>query len=51
MRLPDGTMMVSDDSPRPGTTIEALAQLKPAFRPGGTVTAGNSCPSTTAPPQ
>lgn len=44
VRLPDGTMMVSDDSPRPGTTIEALAQLKPAFRPGGTVTAGNSCP-------
>jgi acetyl-CoA C-acetyltransferase len=33
-----------DDGPRPGTTTEALAKLKPAFRPGGTVTAGNSCP-------
>jgi len=33
-----------DDGPRPGTTMEALAQLKPAFRPDGTVTAGNSCP-------
>ena len=33
-----------DDGPRPGTTTEVLAQLKPAFREGGTVTAGNSCP-------
>ncbi|MBV9837592.1 MAG: acetyl-CoA C-acyltransferase, partial [Solirubrobacterales bacterium] len=33
-----------DDGPRPGTTIEVLAQLKPAFRPDGTVTAGNACP-------
>jgi acetyl-CoA C-acetyltransferase len=33
-----------DDGPRPGTTLEALAKLKPAFKPGGTVTAGNSCP-------
>ena len=33
-----------DDGPRPGTTMEALAKLKPAFKPGGTVTAGNSCP-------
>jgi acetyl-CoA C-acetyltransferase len=33
-----------DDGPRPGTTVEVLAQLKPAFREGGTVTAGNSCP-------
>jgi acetyl-CoA acetyltransferase family protein len=31
-----------DEHPRPGTTIEALAALKPAFRPGGTVTAGNA---------
>src|SRR5919199_1729952 len=31
-----------DDGPRPGTTMEVLAQLKPAFNPdGGTVTAGN----------
>src|SRR5919204_4507615 len=34
-----------DDGPRPGTTMEVLAELKPAFNPdGGTVTAGNSCP-------
>jgi acetyl-CoA C-acetyltransferase len=33
-----------DDGPRPGTTMEVLVQLKPAFREGGTVTAGNSCP-------
>jgi acetyl-CoA C-acetyltransferase len=33
-----------DDGPRPGTTMEVLSQLKPAFRPDGTVTAGNSCP-------
>ena len=33
-----------DDGPRPGTTLEKLASLKPAFRPDGTVTAGNACP-------
>ncbi len=33
-----------DDGPRPGTTMEVLAQLRPAFRPDGTVTAGNACP-------
>ena len=33
-----------DDGPRPGTTMDVLAQLKPAFRPDGTVTAGNACP-------
>ncbi len=33
-----------DDGPRPGTTLEKLAELKPAFNPEGTVTAGNSCP-------
>jgi acetyl-CoA C-acetyltransferase len=33
-----------DDGPRPGTTMEVLAGLKPAFREDGTVTAGNSCP-------
>ncbi len=31
-----------DEHPRPDTSIEALAALKPAFRPGGSVTAGNS---------
>ncbi|HEY7891466.1 MAG TPA: acetyl-CoA C-acyltransferase [Solirubrobacteraceae bacterium] len=33
-----------DDGPRPGTTLEKLAQLPPAFKPDGTVTAGNACP-------
>ncbi len=33
-----------DDGPRPSTTVERLAELKPAFKPGGTVTAGNACP-------
>jgi acetyl-CoA C-acetyltransferase len=41
---PDGTEVTKDDGPRPGTTMEALANLKPAFREDGTVTAGNSCP-------
>jgi acetyl-CoA C-acetyltransferase len=31
-----------DEHPRPGTTVETLAGLKPAFRKGGTVTAGNA---------
>jgi acetyl-CoA acyltransferase len=34
----------ADESPRPDTTMEALAKLAPAFRKGGTVTAGNSSP-------
>ncbi|HEX6663234.1 MAG TPA: acetyl-CoA C-acyltransferase [Gaiellaceae bacterium] len=33
-----------DDGPRRGSTLEALATLEPAFKPGGKVTAGNSCP-------
>lgn len=32
----------TDEHPRPDTTMEALAKLAPAFRRGGTVTAGNS---------
>jgi acetyl-CoA C-acetyltransferase len=31
-----------DEHPRPGTTMESLGRLKPAFREGGSVTAGNS---------
>lgn len=31
-----------DEAPRPGTTFEVLAKLKPAFRPDGTITAGNA---------
>jgi acetyl-CoA C-acetyltransferase len=42
--LPDGTEVSRDDGPRPGTSMEKLAALKPAFKPDGTVTAGNACP-------
>ena len=41
---PSGQVVSKDDCPRPGTTTEVLAALKPAFRPDGEVTAGNSCP-------
>lgn len=33
----------TDEHPRPDTSLEALARLKPVFKPDGTVTAGNSC--------
>ena len=42
--LPDGSVVATDDGPRPGTTLEKVAGLKPVFRPDGTVTAGNCCP-------
>lgn len=42
--LPDGTTVSQDDSPRAGTTLEAVSALDPVFRPDGTVTAGNACP-------
>ena len=42
--LPDGTVVSTDDGPRPGTTIDKVAALKPVFRQNGTVTAGNCCP-------
>jgi acetyl-CoA C-acetyltransferase len=42
--LPDGTVVAADDGPRPGTTLEKVAGLKPVFREHGTVTAGNCCP-------
>ncbi|MFL9909518.1 thiolase family protein [Paraburkholderia sp. RL17-337-BIB-A] len=32
----------SDEQPRPDTTVETLARLRPAFRPDGTITAGNA---------
>ncbi|GLW53794.1 thiolase family protein [Kitasatospora phosalacinea] len=41
---PDGTAVEHDESIRPDTTAEKLAALKPVFRPGGTVTAGNASP-------
>ncbi|MGH9064320.1 MAG: acetyl-CoA C-acyltransferase [Acidimicrobiales bacterium] len=42
--LPDGRSATADDGPRPDTTLARLADLPPAFREGGRVTAGNSCP-------
>jgi acetyl-CoA C-acetyltransferase len=41
---PDGTVVTADDGPRAGVTYEAVADLKPVFRPDGLVTAGNCCP-------
>ena len=38
------TVVTRDDGPRPGTTMEKLAALKPVFKEDGTVTAGNACP-------
>jgi len=38
----NGSTYVSDQGIRPGTTIEALAELKPAFKPDGKITAGTS---------
>ncbi|BAJ62529.1 thiolase family protein [Anaerolinea thermophila] len=38
----DPLMVDTDERPRRDTTLESLAKLKPAFRPNGTVTAGNS---------
>src|SRR5689334_18605901 len=34
----------ADDGPRASSTLEKLAALEPAFKPGGKVTAGNACP-------
>jgi acetyl-CoA C-acetyltransferase len=36
--------VAADDGPRKESTVEKLAELEPAFKPGGKVTAGNSCP-------
>jgi acetyl-CoA C-acetyltransferase len=43
IEVPDA-VVTKDDGPRPGTTMEVLGKLKPAFRENGTVTAGNACP-------
>ena len=40
---PDGTVVSADDGPRAGVTYDAIAELKPVFRPDGVVTAGNCC--------
>jgi acetyl-CoA C-acetyltransferase len=42
IELPRGEPFARDEHPRPGTTIDALAALRPAFRKDGTVTAGNA---------
>ena len=49
---PDGTEVARDDGPRPGTTMEKLAELKPAFKPE-TAPSRPATParSTTAPPR
>ena len=39
-----GTDLTKDEAIRPSTDTVALARLKPAFRPGGTITAGNASP-------
>ncbi len=45
IKTPDGSETVdSDQSVRPGTSMEQLESLKPAFREDGLVTAGNSSP-------
>jgi len=46
IRLQDGEVVDADGCIRPGTTLEALAVLKPAFRADGVVTAGTSSPLT-----
>jgi acetyl-CoA C-acetyltransferase len=42
--LVEAHTVTRDDGPREGTTVDKLAGLKPAFKPDGTVTAGNACP-------
>ena len=39
---PDGTVVTEDEGIRPDSTVESLAALKPAFKPDGCTTAGNS---------
>jgi acetyl-CoA acyltransferase len=40
--IPDGTQLSRDEGIRRGGTVESMANLKPAFRPDGVITAGNS---------
>ena len=42
--MPDGSVVATDDGPRPGVTLEGVQALSPVFRENGTVTAGNCCP-------
>ncbi len=43
-RREEPTELAADEGPRPDTTLEKLAKLKPLFREGGSVTAGNASP-------
>ena len=40
--LPDGSTFSKDEYPRPGTTLDSITKLKPAFKKDGTVTAASS---------
>ncbi len=40
--LPDGSSFAKDEYPRPGTTLESVSKLKPAFKKDGTVTAASA---------
>src|SRR6202043_3625934 len=42
--LPDGSTVSTEYFPKQETAYEKVSQLKPVFRPDGTVTAGNACP-------
>jgi acetyl-CoA acyltransferase len=42
LTIPDGTQVSKDEGIRRGGTVESMATLKPAFRPDGVITAGNS---------
>ena len=42
--LANGNVVATDDGPRPDTSLERLAELKPVFRSDGRITAGNACP-------
>src|SRR5207237_5367471 len=42
VKLPDGRVFDRDEHPRPGTTLETLAKLKPSFKEDGVLHAGNS---------
>ena len=42
VKLDDGTVMDADEGVRRGSTLEKLAQIKPAFKPDGVIHAGNS---------
>ena len=42
VKLANGTLVTVDEGPRAGTTVQGLSKLKPAFKEGGSTTAGNA---------